>query len=228
MVSKVISGSGSRNENRSSGGIHNTRNGFLKRVFDFSVALALLVLLLPVMTVIALAIMVQDGRPFFFGHRRVGRNGKAFTCWKFRTMVRDADARLAELLARDPAARQEWEATRKLKEDPRIIPGIGPFLRKSSLDELPQFFNVLLGEMSLVGPRPVVTEELEMYGSARALYTSVRPGVTGPWQIGSRNDDDYEDRVSKDVDYVENWSFARDVEIVVKTAAVPFKQSGAY
>lgn len=143
-------------------------------------------------------------------------------------MVRDSDTRLAELLDVDPLARAEWEATQKLKNDPRIIPGIGHFLRKSSLDELPQFFNVLFGDMSLVGPRPVVSSELEKYGSARALYTSVRPGVTGPWQIGSRNDEDYQDRVLKDVAYVENWSMASDVRIVLMTAAVPFRQIGAY
>jgi len=209
-------------------GIHSSRNCLLKRIFDMLVSAMLLVFLLPVMTVIGLAILIQDGRPVFYGHRRIGRGGTPFTCWKFRTMARDADARLATLLAEDPEALREWETNRKLKHDPRIIPGIGHLLRKSSLDELPQFFNVLLGDMSLVGPRPVVSDELEKYGMARAHYISVRPGVTGLWQIGERSDSDYADRVSKDVEYIENWSFGTDVRIVLKTATVPFRQSGAY
>ncbi len=210
------------------GGIRSPRNSAIKRQFDILISAGLILCLLPLMTVIALAIMVQDGRSVLFGHRRVGRGGTQFKCWKFRTMVMDADARLAALLKDDPEARREWEATQKLKNDPRIIPGIGHFLRRTSLDELPQFFNVLLGQMSLVGPRPVVSAELKKYGSARAHYISVRPGLTGIWQIGDRSDDSYADRVLKDVQYIENWSFATDVQIVLKTAAVPFRQNGAY
>ena len=200
----------------------------LKRCFDIVASLALILMLLPVFLVVAGMIMMRDGNPILFGHLRVGRHGKLFRCWKFRSMVRDANVQLKRLLATNPAARAEWEETQKLKDDPRIIPGIGHFLRRSSLDELPQLFNVLLGEMSMVGPRPVVTEELERYGSFRVHYMSVRPGLTGPWQIGDRSDGDYEDRVRKDVFYVENWSFGEDVRIIVKTAAVPFNTDGAY
>ena len=203
-------------------------NLFLKRAFDILASSTLIVLFLPLMAVVAMAIMVQDGRPIFFGHRRIGRAGKPFNCWKFRTMARDADVQLKLLLASDPKARKEWEETRKLKNDPRIIPGIGHFLRRSSMDELPQLFNVLLGEMSMVGPRPVILDELDLYGSARAHYISVRPGLTGPWQIGDRNDEDYGERVRKDVSYVENWTFGGDVQIILRTARVPFESRGAY
>lgn len=203
-------------------------NIFLKRMLDIVASCVLIVLFLPLMAVVAMAIMVQDGRPVFFGHRRVGRGGKSFSCWKFRTMVRDADEQLERLLASDAGLRQEWEETRKLKDDPRIIPGIGHFLRSTSMDELPQLFNVLIGEMSMVGPRPVVLEELDLYGASRAHYISVRPGLTGPWQIGDRNDDDYDQRVRKDVSYVENWTLGGDLRIILSTVRVPFERRGAY
>ncbi len=228
MMQRLSNGRLSKRAGDAERGIHCSYNSLLKRAFDVTVSATLITFLAPAMAVIALAIFVQDGRSIFYGHRRVGRGGASFRCWKFRTMVTDADERLEELLRDDAASRQEWQATQKLKNDPRIIPGVGKFLRQSSLDELPQLFNVLSGEMSLVGPRPVVADELEKYGAARAHYTSVRPGLTGPWQIGERSDGDYHNRVSKDVDYVENWSFKTDVVIVLQTATVPFRQSGAY
>lgn len=212
---------------------HNTgrpksyRHMLLKRIFDVFASSILIVALLPLMLVVAAMISFQDGRPILFGHRRIGHNGKTFRCWKFRTMVRDADAQLTQLLDSDPAARAEWDDVQKLKDDPRIIPGIGHFLRRSSLDEMPQLFNVLCGEMSMVGPRPIVLDELERYGNFQSHYMSVRPGLTGPWQVGERSDGDYEARVRKDVSYVENWSFAQDVRIIFKTVSVPFK-GGAY
>lgn len=208
--------------------LQNPRNMILKRAFDVVAASLLIVLFLPVMAVVAAAIIVQDGTPVFFGHRRIGRGGKTFRCWKFRTMIRDADRVLARLLEENPSIRNEWELTQKLREDPRIIPGIGHFLRRSSLDELPQLFNVLKGEMSMVGPRPVVADELKRYGVFRAHYISVRPGLTGPWQIGDRSDDDYDGRVSKDVAYIENADFATDLQIVFSTARVVVQPKGAY
>ena len=205
-----------------------TRSASLKRALDIVASIAAIVVFLPLMAIIACAIWVRDGSPILYGHERIGKGGRSFKCWKFRTMVRDADKRLADLLKADQDAFAEWKTFRKLKNDPRIIKGIGHFLRKSSLDELPQFFNVLLGDMSLVGPRPIIADELEKYGAAQDHYTSIRPGVTGPWQISDRSDGSYTDRVLKDVDYVENWSLQKDVLILVKTVAVPFKQSGAY
>lgn len=205
-----------------------SHNALAKRIFDIAAASALILILLPVIVSIYLLVILLDGAPVLYGHSRIGRGGKAFKCWKFRTMVRDSDKRLAELLKNNPAARDEWEATRKLRNDPRIIPGIGRFLRKTSLDELPQLFNVLAGQMSMVGPRPVVRGELSRYGAFRTHYTSVRPGLTGPWQIGERSNDDYDNRIDKDVKYIENWSLGGDFEIVLKTARVVVDTKGAY
>ena len=147
----------------------------------------LLLFLAPLLALVALRIRLADGGGVIFAHTRVGRHGRLFPCYKFRTMVANSAEVLAELLARDPAARAEWARDRKLRRDPRITP-IGRFLRKTSLDELPQLFNVVRGEMSLVGPRPVVPDELELYGEARIYYLQVRPGLTGLWQISGRND----------------------------------------
>ena len=155
----------------------------------------------------------------FFAHTRVGRHGRLFRCFKFRTMVPNAAEVLAELLARDPAARAEWARDRKLRNDPRITP-IGRLLRKTSLDELPQLFNVLRGEMSLVGPRPVMPDELERYGEAQDRLSQVRPGLTGLWQISGRNDVDYERRVHLDAWYVRNWTFWYDILILFRTLLV--------
>ena len=208
--------------------INAPQNSALKRAFDIIASFTLILLFFPVMIVIALAILIKDGMPVFYGHRRIGRNGTPFKCWKFRTMVRNADAELQRVLATDAAAKAEWELTQKLKQDPRIIPGVGHLLRRSSLDELPQLFNVLAGQMSMVGPRPVVSDELERYGAFRAHYVSIRPGLTGLWQIGERSDDNYEIRVRKDVHYIENWSLANDLQIMLNTARVPFDRKGAY
>ena len=198
----------------------------LKRIFDLVVSLSVLVLGLPVLLWIALKVLAS-GRPIFYGHQRIGQHKKSFPCYKFRTMAPNADQLLADLLARDPAARAEWDRDFKLKNDPRITP-IGHFLRKTSLDELPQLWNVLKGEMSLVGPRPVVEEELERYGNQVDYYLEASPGITGLWQISGRNDVSYDERVYLDAWYVKNWSLFSDIVILFKTVKVIFKKEGAY
>lgn len=197
-----------------------------KRVFDLLAALLLIALLSPLMLVLALRIR-GDGGPAVFRHQRIGKNGRAFPCFKFRTMVVDAEARLAHLLASDNARRVEWERDHKLKNDPRISP-VGHFLRRTSLDELPQLFNVIRGEMSLVGPRPIVQSELAKYGADADYFLMVRPGLTGLWQVSGRNDVDYEQRVYLDTWYVKNWSLWYDIAILFKTVRVVLRRDGAY
>jgi lipopolysaccharide/colanic/teichoic acid biosynthesis glycosyltransferase len=199
----------------------------LKRALDLFGAAALLAALAVPLGLIALLVRA-DGGPALFAHRRVGRGGVPFRCLKFRTMVPDAEARLAALLEADPAARAEWEATRKLRHDPRIT-RIGRFLRASSLDELPQLINVLRGEMSLVGPRPVPEAELAAcYGAAAEHYKAVRPGITGLWQVSGRNDTSYADRVALDVAYVTRPSLREDLRILLRTPAAVLFRRGAY
>jgi len=198
----------------------------IKRCFDLTTSIAVLIVGSPVLLWIA-AKVLASGRPIFFGHRRVGQNGKHFLCYKFRTMAVNADVLLKELLERDPQARAEWERDFKLKNDPRIT-SIGHFLRKTSLDELPQLWNVLKGEMSLVGPRPVVDAELERYGNQVDFYLEAKPGVTGLWQVSGRNDVSYDTRVYLDAWYVKNWSLFNDIVILLKTVKVIFKKDGAY
>ena len=198
-----------------------------KRAMDILGAGALLLLALPAFLVIA-ALVKLDGGKVFYAHQRVGRGGQLFGCLKFRSMVVDSDQRLAALLARDPAARAEWDATRKLKNDPRVT-AIGRFLRASSLDELPQILNVLRGEMSLVGPRPVQASELAaFYGAAAQHYMMVRPGITGPWQISGRSDTSYAQRVALDVAYVTKPSLRTDLKILFRTPVAVLARRGAY
>jgi Undecaprenyl-phosphate galactose phosphotransferase WbaP len=198
----------------------------LKRVFDLFAALVLLVLGALPLLYIALRIR-RDGGPAIFAHQRVGQSGKVFPCFKFRTMQVDAEERLRELLANDPAARAEWEREFKLRNDPRITP-IGHFLRRTSLDELPQLFNVIRGEMSLVGPRPVIRAELARYGDDVDYFLMVRPGMTGLWQVSGRNDTGYDTRVYLDTWYVKNWSLWYDIAILFKTIRVVLNREGAY
>jgi lipopolysaccharide/colanic/teichoic acid biosynthesis glycosyltransferase len=199
----------------------------VKRAFDILGAGTLLLLCLPIFAGLALAVRA-DGGPAFYAHERVGRGGRRFGCLKFRSMVTDSAERLAALLASDPAARDEWEATRKLKQDPRVT-WVGRLLRASSLDELPQLINVLSGEMSLVGPRPVIQAELSAhYGAATEHYLSVRPGITGLWQISGRNDTTYAERVALDVRYAANPSLLADVVILLRTPAAVLARRGAY
>ncbi|WP_118137361.1 sugar transferase [Oceanicella sp. SM1341] len=199
-----------------------------KRFFDVLFSLGLIGLALPVFLIVPLMILLTDRAPVLFRHERVGRDGRPFACLKFRTMRREADEILARHLAEHPEALAEWLETRKLRDDPRILGAVGRFLRRTSLDELPQVFNVLRGEMSVVGPRPVVREELIRYGVHAPLYLSVRPGLTGPWQVGGRSDTSYEQRVSLDADYVRSWSFAGDIRIVLRTARMMLSGRGAY
>jgi len=198
-----------------------------KRALDIFGAAVGLVLLAPFFLIVALMVRA-DGGPAFFAHQRVGRGGKLFGCLKFRSMVVDSQARLEALLASDPAARAEWDATRKLKNDPRIT-RIGRFLRSTSLDELPQLINVLRGEMSLVGPRPVLEAELDRYyGASAAHYMAVRPGITGLWQVSGRSETTYESRVALDVSYVSRPSFMADIAILLRTPLAVLSRRGAH
>lgn len=197
-----------------------------KRIFDTLSALFLLIILSPVLALIALMVR-RDGGPAVFAHPRVGKRGKIFNCYKFRTMVVDAENQLEKLLQQRPELRSQWEADRKLHHDPRVSP-LGRFLRRSSLDELPQLINVVRGEMSLVGPRPVVRSELRRFGSDVGYYLLVRPGMTGLWQISGRSSLDYDKRVYLDAWYVKNWSFWYDLIILFKTINVVFSRQGAY
>jgi len=193
---------------------------------DVVVSLTGIAALAPVLVLLVVVLKLNGGSAVF-AHTRVGRNGSLFKCYKFRTMHADPDNRLAELLAEDEEAKQEWETHFKLKDDPRIT-RLGLLLRKSSLDELPQLFNVLNGDMSLVGPRPVIEEELRLYGNYASDYLTVRPGITGLWQVSGRNDLDYNERVSLDVTYIRQWSHKLDLRILLKTIAVVFTHRGAY
>ncbi|MCA3315140.1 MAG: sugar transferase [Roseomonas sp.] len=198
-----------------------------KRSLDIIGAGIGLVLLSPFFLIVALLVRA-DGGPAFFAHQRVGRGGKLFGCLKFRSMVVDSQSRLEALLANDPAARAEWEATRKLKNDPRITP-IGRFLRSTSLDELPQLINVLHGEMSLVGPRPVQEAEIDRYyGASAAHYMAVRPGITGLWQVSGRSETSYESRVALDVAYVSRPSLLADLSILLRTPVAVLSRRGAH
>jgi Undecaprenyl-phosphate galactose phosphotransferase WbaP len=198
-----------------------------KRVLDISLILVFSPFLLPLIGLISLAIRLDSKDSVFFCHKRVGMNGKEIKVWKFRTMVRDADEKLSEYLAIHPELSAEWEATQKLKNDPRVT-RVGSFLRKSSLDELPQIWNVLKGEMSLVGPRPIIEDEIRHYRHVFRLYTRVMPGLTGLWQVSGRNDVGYEMRVRFDEFYVRNWSIWLDLYILLRTIGVVIKRDGAY
>ncbi|HBX4709766.1 undecaprenyl-phosphate galactose phosphotransferase WbaP [Klebsiella pneumoniae] len=198
----------------------------LKRLFDIFGSLAIIIVLSPALFYISLKVK-KDGGPAIYGHERIGKGGRPFKCLKFRSMVINSKEVLAELLENDPAAKAEWDATFKLKNDPRVTK-IGAFLRRTSLDELPQLFNVLKGEMSLVGPRPIITAELERYNEEVDYYLLSKPGMTGLWQVSGRSDVDYETRVYLDAWYVKNWSMWNDIAILFKTIGVVLKKDGAY
>ncbi|NML76783.1 sugar transferase [Rhizobium sp. S-51] len=190
-----------------------------KRAFDIIFSLSALLFLSPALILIAAALLLVDGRPIIFRHKRVGQNGRTFHCLKFRTMRRDADRVLADLLATDPVRQEEWTQTQKLQGDPRVH-WLGKYLRMTSADELPQLFNVLRGEMSIVGPRPIIADELERYGPQINCYLAMMPGITGLWQVSRRADTTYEERVRFDVDYFHKASFFTDIGIIVKTVGV--------
>ncbi|MBO9446712.1 sugar transferase [Ruegeria sp. R14_0] len=200
--------------------------GVAKSLFDRIFAFSALVFFAPFIALISVLILITDGAPVFFAHRRVGRDGRQFNCLKFRTMARDAERRLEHILETDSDAKAQWEAQQKLDDDPRITT-IGEFFRKTSLDELPQFWNVIKGEMSVVGPRPIVASEASHYGEHYDDYLSVKPGITGHWQVNGRSKTTYAERVEMDVDYVRNRSFARDIAIIFKTIKVIVMGDGA-
>lgn len=202
-------------------------NRYLKTIFDYILTFFGTIVISPILLFIAIWIYKDSPGPVIFKHTRIGKDGKPFPCYKFRSMCVDAKERLEELLANDAEARAEWEKDFKLKNDPRITKS-GAFLRKTSLDELPQIFNVLKGEMSLVGPRPIIHEELERYGEYVDDYLMVKPGITGMWQVSGRSDIDYEERVLLDSWYVRNWSVWIDVVMLWRTAKVVIKGKGAY
>jgi exopolysaccharide production protein ExoY len=197
-----------------------------KRILDVAGAIVLAAVFSPLILAIVILMRGEDGL-IIYRHRRIGRDGRAFECLKFRTMVPNADHVLRELLERDPAIRAEWLRDHKLRNDPRIT-RVGRFLRKTSLDELPQLWNVMRGEMSLVGPRPVVREELLRYGRNVREYLSARPGITGLWQVKGRNDTDYRRRVALDTYYVRKQNLLLDLYILVMTTRVVLGRSGAY
>ena len=208
---------------------HPLRNGFwgsLKSIIDIVGACAALILFAPLFLFIAYKIR-KDGGSAFYSHERIGKNGKPFQCLKFRSMVVNSQEVLEELLANDSRAREEWERDFKLRNDPRITP-VGNFIRKTSLDELPQLINVLKGEMSLIGPRPVVAEERKYYGEHWDEFLSVKPGMSGLWQVSGRNDTGYDERVGLDIHYIRNWNLWMDVVIAYKTIFVIINPKGAY
>lgn len=201
----------------------------LKRMFDLAVALTALVVLLPLLALVASLVKTSSPGPVLFRHERLGRGGRLFTCLKFRTMVPDAEHALEELFEERPELRAYFEEHYKLPADPRVT-RVGRWLRKTSLDELPQLWNVLRGEMSVVGPRPIVTDELSRYGVWQRTLLSVRPGLTGLWQVTGRSDLDYAERVALDVAYIRERSLWGDVKIVLRTVRVVLAvgNNGAY
>lgn len=206
--------------------VHASVSSILKRGMDIVLALVGLVFASPIMLLIAILIKSSDRGAIVFAQSRIGLKGETFKCYKFRTMVMDASEQLRHLLETDPEARREWESTQKLKNDPRITP-LGNFLRKSSLDELPQLLNILRGEMSIVGPRPIVKSEIEKYGPFYPAYAAVRPGLTGLWQVNGRSNTEYDQRVQLDRAYTENWSMRSDIAIVAKTIPALLFSRGA-
>ena len=199
----------------------------IKRLFDLAVILALSPVILPITLVIAVLIRAKSPGPILFSQKRIGKNGEHFNAWKFRTMAVDAEAVLAKCLDENPAMRAEWEITNKLRNDPRITE-LGKYLRKTSLDELPQLLNVLFGEMSLVGPRPIPVYEKQKYGDVDAYYSRVSPGITGLWQVSGRNNTTYEKKLSYDSHYVQNWSIWLDFYLLLRTVKTVFMCEGAY
>lgn len=202
-------------------------NGRAKRAFDFAVATLALIFLLPLFATVALLIKLNDGGPIFYSHRRIGRHGERFWCLKFRTMAVDADERLADILLSDPRAAEEWQSTQKLRRDPRVT-ALGTFLRKSSIDELPQLWNVIRGEMSIIGPRPITRAELNRYGRERRYYLLVRPGITGLWQVSGRSSAGFDKRIRYDRQYLEDWSWLGEFWILLMTIPALLNTKNAY
>jgi Undecaprenyl-phosphate galactose phosphotransferase WbaP len=205
----------------------NPRYQLFKRWIDIFISATLGILISPLCILIALLIKIDSRGPIFYKHARLGMKGKNITVWKFRTMTDDADQVLQSYLSNHPQAQQEWENNHKLKYDPRIT-RMGKMLRRTSLDEIPQLWNVLTGEMSLVGPRPIVPDEVHRYQEGYTLYQRVRPGITGLWQVSGRTDVGYSDRVRYDEYYVRNWSIWLDIYILLRTVWTVVRGEGAY
>lgn len=206
------------------------RHNAIKRAFDIFFSFTILLLSLPLFLLISLAIWISSkGKgKVVYAHERVGRGGKTFRCFKFRTMYPDADARLKEILEKDPVLKSEWDLYHKLKNDPRVTP-IGSFLRKTSLDEFPQFWNVLKGDLSIVGPRPVVKAEIaKHFGPTAEKILSIRPGLTGIWQISGRSDTSYQKRIEMDMMYVDSHNFWLDLRLIIYTIPCMLFSKGAY
>ncbi|HQZ63444.1 MAG TPA: sugar transferase, partial [Planctomycetaceae bacterium] len=203
---------------------------FSKRIIDIVLSACLILLFSPLMLIIGALVWLKSPGPVLYRHNgRIGREGHTFGALKIRTMVQNADEALKKYLAENPEAKAEWDRDLKLKNDPRIISGIGGFLRRTSLDELPQLWNVLIGEMSLVGPRPIYTEiEVSKFQEMYPLYLRVRPGLTGLWQVSGRNNTSYEDRVKLDTYYVRNWSLWLDYFILLRTVRTVLFREGSY
>jgi exopolysaccharide production protein ExoY len=200
--------------------------GSLKRATDLALAAPILLLVGPLMLVAALAVKFQDGGPVMFAQLRVGHAGRLFWCLKFRTMIVDAERRMETLLREDPEAARQWGEKQKLLHDPRVTP-IGRILRATSVDELPQLFNVLLGDMSLVGPRPILPTQIEAYGEAYSRYCIARPGITGLWQVSGRNEASFCRRSELDEAYLRAWSLVNDLALLIRTAGVVATGRGA-
>jgi Undecaprenyl-phosphate galactose phosphotransferase WbaP len=200
---------------------------FAKRTLDLGLTVVGGLLILPLIGAIAAAVKFSSSGAVFYSQQRIGLGHQRFMAWKFRTMVENADQLLEEHLAKNPLLREEWNETHKLRQDPRVT-RIGRILRRTSLDELPQIWNVLKGEMSLVGPRPVVSAEVEKYGESFDFYSAVRPGITGLWQVSGRSNTSYSERVALDVRYVRHWSVWLDIYLLARTFRVVFRGSGAY
>jgi exopolysaccharide production protein ExoY len=203
------------------------RGGLQKRLFDIVIASTLLFIALPAMFFIVVIMFSTDKGPIFFGHERIGFKGKRFRCLKFRSMVMNSQEVLEQYLENNPSARKEWNESQKLRNDPRVT-RLGVFLRATSLDELPQLINVIRGDMSLVGPRPIVQAEIARYAGDIISYASTRPGITGLWQVSGRSDVDYDRRVQLDAQYVRAWSFLGDLMIMLRTVRVVLSRSGSY
>ena len=202
-------------------------NLFFKRFLDIFIILLFSPLLIPIMLLLCLLTKITSKGPIFYGHPRVGKNGKTFKCWKFRSMCINSQEILKEILETNPQMRAEWEKDHKFVNDPRVTK-FGKFLRKTSLDELPQIINILVGDMSFIGPRPVTEEELFKYGEFKDYVLSVSPGLSGMWQVSGRSDTGYEERVSFDTYYIQNWSIWLDIWILIKTVWVVLNHKGAY
>jgi exopolysaccharide production protein ExoY len=201
--------------------------GLFKRIMDIFLASLALFFISPILIMVAFIVKFEDGGPILFVHQRIGFGGRPFGCLKFRTMCCNAQERLSQYLEANPQAALEWETSQKLKTDPRVTAS-GSVLRRLSFDELPQLINVLKGEMSLVGPRPITADELRRYGRDAVYYLSVRPGLTGAWQVSGRSDVSYEERVRLDTDYCKTWSGTKDMNIMLRTLPVLLFRRGSY